>query len=64
VNIKLGDALHSFLEFGFRMPAISMFADGFVVFGAKFEAELLCPLFRHVHPQRNANRQNDTHDED
>jgi hypothetical protein len=57
-------ALRSFLEFRFRVPAIPMFADGFVVFGAKFGAELLCPLFRHVNPQRNANRQNDAHDED
>src|SRR5579862_2149554 len=50
LNMKLGDALHSFLEFRFRMPAVSMLGDGFIVFGAKFGMELLRPLFLNEHP--------------
>jgi hypothetical protein len=36
LNVKLGDALCSFSEFRFRIPAISMFGEGLVVFRTKF----------------------------
>jgi hypothetical protein len=41
-----------------------MFGDGFIVFGAKFGTEVLGPLFPNVHPQSNANRQNQTREKD
>jgi hypothetical protein len=62
--VKLGDALLSLLKRRFGVSAIPMFADGFVVLGAKFGTELLRLLLLHVHPQRYANRQNEAHDKD
>jgi hypothetical protein len=45
------------------MPAIPMFGNGLIVFGAKFGTELLRPRFQNIHPESNADRQNKTSDE-
>jgi hypothetical protein len=64
VNMETSDALCAFLKFRLRVPAITMFADGFIVFRAKFGLKFLRPRPVHVHPQRYANRQNNRHDQD
>src|SRR5258708_4136229 len=63
VNVKFGDPRLSLLKLRFGVSPISMFADGSIVFRAKFRTEFLSPLFLNVHPQRNAHRKHDDDDD-